>query len=202
MRSGVIRISVNPLRPWRMISWPAACGMRWVKPSSATVSPSRTADWMASAREEIRAIRNDSGWGAVFTAANRQGQMAIASEVGASNGSRGHAGQRADFHHSRRTRGHHQSGPHALWRTAHDRHYRRHGSWPKARRPDFARWRRLADHPQRWGCRYQGALHHRDRGWRPGHGQQRRPAARTARQSWKNWRGARMSIPVIIISAP
>src|SRR5262245_56807592 len=58
MRSGVMRISVSPLRPWRMISWPAACGMRWVKPSSATVSPSRTADVIASAREEIHAIRN------------------------------------------------------------------------------------------------------------------------------------------------
>src|ERR1043165_445668 len=52
-----MRMSVSRLRPWRMISWAAACGMRWVKPSSATVSPSRTADLMASARDEIRAIR-------------------------------------------------------------------------------------------------------------------------------------------------
>src|SRR6185437_11939187 len=52
-----MRISVRSLRPWRMISWQAAWGMRWVKPSSAIVSPSRTASLMASARDEIRAIR-------------------------------------------------------------------------------------------------------------------------------------------------
>src|SRR5665213_3216801 len=52
-----MRISVRPLRPWRMISWQAAWGMRWVKPSSAIVSPSRTASLMASARDEIRAMR-------------------------------------------------------------------------------------------------------------------------------------------------
>src|SRR5512136_974889 len=34
--------------------------MRWVKPSSATVSPSSTDDFMASASEEIRAMRTKS----------------------------------------------------------------------------------------------------------------------------------------------
>src|SRR5918996_116075 len=37
MTSGVIRTTVRSRRPWRMISWPAANGIRWVKPSSATV---------------------------------------------------------------------------------------------------------------------------------------------------------------------
>src|SRR5665213_2653459 len=55
-----MRISVRFLRPWRMISWQAACGIRWVKPSSAIVSPSRTASLMASARDEIRAIKTAS----------------------------------------------------------------------------------------------------------------------------------------------
>src|SRR2546423_12181900 len=39
--SGVMRISVRSLRPWRIASCAAACGMRWVKPSKATVSPSK-----------------------------------------------------------------------------------------------------------------------------------------------------------------
>ena len=54
-------------------------GMRCVKPSMATVSPSRTADWMASASaDEIRAIRQGfpGVLRAVFTAAPGQGQMA------------------------------------------------------------------------------------------------------------------------------
>src|SRR5215212_6033654 len=44
MRSGVIRMSVRSARRWRTISWPAANGIRWVKPSSATLSPS----WISS----------------------------------------------------------------------------------------------------------------------------------------------------------
>ena len=35
--SGVIRTRVKSRRPWRMISWPAANGMRWVKPSRAII---------------------------------------------------------------------------------------------------------------------------------------------------------------------
>src|SRR4029453_10737944 len=45
--SGVMRTSVRSRRPWRMISWPAAWGMRWVNPSRATTSPSCT--WAATA---------------------------------------------------------------------------------------------------------------------------------------------------------
>src|SRR5215475_4921559 len=41
--SGVIRTSVRWRRVWRRISCPAAYGIRWVNPSSATVSPSRSA---------------------------------------------------------------------------------------------------------------------------------------------------------------
>src|SRR3954470_15773789 len=51
MTSGVIRTTVRSRRPWRMISWPAANGIRCVKPSSATVSPSCTCSAMASARD-------------------------------------------------------------------------------------------------------------------------------------------------------
>src|SRR5215475_9205428 len=80
MRSGVIRIKVRPLRPCRMISWPAAWGIRWVKPSSATVSPSRTADLTASASELICAILTvvqKCLCGPVFTAGVRHGQIQI-----------------------------------------------------------------------------------------------------------------------------
>src|SRR6266508_5101898 len=48
MRSGVSRASVRSRLRWRMISWPAAKQMRWVKPSIATVSPSRTSSPIAS----------------------------------------------------------------------------------------------------------------------------------------------------------
>src|SRR3954454_15951539 len=51
--SGVIRISVSSRRPCRAISWPAAYGIRWVKPSSATTSPSRTRDSTASLSDVI-----------------------------------------------------------------------------------------------------------------------------------------------------
>src|SRR5215203_748425 len=51
MTSGVRRARVRSRRPWRMISWPAANEMRWVKPSMATVSPSRTSVAMASRME-------------------------------------------------------------------------------------------------------------------------------------------------------
>jgi hypothetical protein len=38
-----------------MISWPAANGMRWVNPSSATVSPSRTTSDTACGNDTILA---------------------------------------------------------------------------------------------------------------------------------------------------
>src|SRR3954454_23275052 len=43
-----MRTSVRSRRPWRMISWPAANGMRCVNPSRATVIPSRTCSAIAS----------------------------------------------------------------------------------------------------------------------------------------------------------
>src|SRR5262245_19091076 len=52
--SGVMRTSVRSQRPWRMISCPAACGMRWVNPSSATTSPSRT--WAATASGRVALV--------------------------------------------------------------------------------------------------------------------------------------------------
>src|SRR4051794_10881329 len=78
-----MRISVRFLRRCRMISWPAAWGIRWVNPSTASVSPSWTVASMASARDEIRAIQGDFPvlW-LVFTAAPGQGQMAISRAVG------------------------------------------------------------------------------------------------------------------------
>src|SRR3954447_18814999 len=48
--SGVIRTSVRSRRSCRISSWPAACGIRCVKPSSATVSPPRTSSRTPSAR--------------------------------------------------------------------------------------------------------------------------------------------------------
>src|SRR5919204_6215348 len=48
MTSGVIRASVRSRLPCRMISWPAAKQIRWVNPSIATVSPSRTSSATAS----------------------------------------------------------------------------------------------------------------------------------------------------------
>src|SRR5206468_866695 len=48
MRSGVSRARVRLRRPWRMISCPAAKQIRWVNPSIATVSPSRTRSPTAS----------------------------------------------------------------------------------------------------------------------------------------------------------
>src|SRR3982750_2488863 len=52
-----MRASVRPRRPCRMISWPGANGRRWVKPSSATVSPSRTSPATASANGTIFGTR-------------------------------------------------------------------------------------------------------------------------------------------------
>src|SRR3954468_8864686 len=43
-----MRTSVRSRRPWRMISWPAANGIRCVNPSRATVIPSRTCSAIAS----------------------------------------------------------------------------------------------------------------------------------------------------------
>src|SRR5579871_1621737 len=57
MRSGVMRMRVSRLRPWRMISWPAAKGMRWVKPSIAMMSPSRKCSSTASASESMAAMQ-------------------------------------------------------------------------------------------------------------------------------------------------
>src|SRR5688500_15870665 len=48
MRSGVRRASVRSRLRWRTISCPAANEMRWVNPSMATVSPSRTRSAIAS----------------------------------------------------------------------------------------------------------------------------------------------------------
>src|SRR3954453_4622392 len=50
-------MSSSSRRPWRMTSWPAAKGMRCVKPSRATASPSWTSSAMASRRSTISATR-------------------------------------------------------------------------------------------------------------------------------------------------
>src|SRR6266852_1981921 len=54
MRSGVIRIRARRRRRWRITSCAAANGIRWVKPSMATLSPSRMVDSTASARVRKR----------------------------------------------------------------------------------------------------------------------------------------------------
>src|SRR5215831_19625942 len=64
--SGVMRTSVRPRRPWRMISCPAANGMRCVKPSSATVCPSFTNRATASASGMIFVVMGISSmWNGV-----------------------------------------------------------------------------------------------------------------------------------------
>src|SRR5579872_4290954 len=60
MRSGVMRTSVRSRLLCRMISWPAVKGIRWVKPSSATVSPSWTCSAMAADSERKAVIRDTS----------------------------------------------------------------------------------------------------------------------------------------------
>src|SRR6478609_6756317 len=69
--SGVSRTSVSSRRRWRMISWPAATGIRCVKPSSATVSPSRTSSATASRSEtmEDAFVRMTNGRAALRTIA-------------------------------------------------------------------------------------------------------------------------------------
>src|SRR4051794_37229436 len=56
-----MRTRVSSRRPWRISSWPAACGMRWVKPSSATTSPSWTRPAMAWRRDWISATGASEG---------------------------------------------------------------------------------------------------------------------------------------------
>src|SRR5215211_9079223 len=51
-----MRTSVSSRRSCRISSCPAACGIRWVKPSSATTSPSCTSSRTASASGTISAI--------------------------------------------------------------------------------------------------------------------------------------------------
>src|SRR5580658_620939 len=52
-----MRTRVRCLRPCRSTSWAAANGIRWVKPSMATQSPSRTLAATASAREQKTAMK-------------------------------------------------------------------------------------------------------------------------------------------------
>jgi hypothetical protein len=54
--SGVRRITVRSRRRWRITSWAAANGIRCVKPSNATESPSFTTRDTASGRERSSAI--------------------------------------------------------------------------------------------------------------------------------------------------
>src|SRR6516165_1888267 len=51
-----MRTSVRSRRPWRISSCPAACGIRWVNPSSATTSPSSTSSRTASESATSSAI--------------------------------------------------------------------------------------------------------------------------------------------------
>ena len=61
MTSGVRRARVRSRLRWRMISWPAANQMRCVKPSMATVSPSRTRSAIASRIDATLEAVIDSG---------------------------------------------------------------------------------------------------------------------------------------------
>src|SRR5665647_2877498 len=139
-----MRISVRAFRPWRMISWAAACGIRWVKPSSATVSPSRTVSLIASESDVIRAMRDCFPVAAPYLRpAKDRVKWRNNDKLGPQHNDR-HALALADFHHSRRTRGHLEPGVHALWRAARDRHCRRQRARAETQRPHSSRRRRLA----------------------------------------------------------
>src|SRR3981081_4693353 len=56
MMSGVILTSTRSRRCWRALSCPAAWGIKCVKPSSATTSPSWMSSLTASLRDTIVAI--------------------------------------------------------------------------------------------------------------------------------------------------
>src|SRR5665213_349104 len=169
-----MRIRVSRLRPWRMISWPAACGIRWVKPSSATVSPSRTADWMASASDEIRAMRYCFPVAAPYL---RPAKDRVKWRNGHKLGLQQTAmlGKEPIF-----TIRAELSGILNLGRTPYGE--RRiiditGGTVRGPQRPHPAGRRRLADLAQRRRRRYPGALYHRDRDGRAHPGHQRRLAA-------------------------
>src|ERR1700730_11171770 len=51
-----MRMRVSRFLRWRLISWPAAWGIRWVTPSMATVSPSRMVSATACASDRKRDI--------------------------------------------------------------------------------------------------------------------------------------------------
>src|SRR5450631_3457698 len=70
MRSGVMRISFRPFCPWRITSWAAAKGMRCVKPSMATLLPSRRLSAIASWRERNSAITLSRSSSLQFVAQN------------------------------------------------------------------------------------------------------------------------------------
>src|SRR3990170_3958957 len=72
-----MRTSVRSLRPWRIVSCPAANGIRCVKPSKAVTSPSRTTSSTAWARFKILAIRHSRA-GAGGPCYGRDGAMASA----------------------------------------------------------------------------------------------------------------------------
>src|SRR5260221_2177605 len=55
-----MRMRDRSFRPWRIASCAAANGMRWVKPSIATVSPSRRLPAIASERDMNSAILTNS----------------------------------------------------------------------------------------------------------------------------------------------
>ena len=66
---------------WRMISWPAAKPMRWVKPSIATVSPSRTTSAIAScivATLEVRMAEDVAGSAGGAEALSHEAARALA----------------------------------------------------------------------------------------------------------------------------
>src|SRR5574340_1832034 len=60
MMSGVARARVRSFRPWRMISWPAAKGIRWVNPARYAVSPSCTNFAIASRIDMTLLLSMDS----------------------------------------------------------------------------------------------------------------------------------------------
>src|SRR5262245_14056268 len=79
MRSGVMRTRVRSLRPWRIVSWPAAYGLRCVETSTAVMWPSRTTSSTALPRGRIVPIPSLEGLSTndLVMAATRRWQEAI-----------------------------------------------------------------------------------------------------------------------------
>src|SRR3974377_239132 len=112
-----------------MISWPAACGIRWVKPSMATVSPSCTAALMASESDVSCAIAYNPANAKRIYGPYRAGSNGVTADGRDANGLGEHVVSATDFHDRSGARAANEPRQDADRRAADHRHSRR----PRAR---------------------------------------------------------------------